>query len=201
MVVDDHAMVRIGLCEAVASAPNMLVVVEAANGLEAIGAYRKHKPDVVLMDLQMPEMDGVESTVQLRKEFPEAKIILLSIREGEEDVWRANQAGIKGYLPKSSPMEAVMSAIRQVFAGETSFSKEFITKIKIRAAKSDFTPREVDVLRLIVKGRCNKEIATDLAVSEGSVRLYVSRVLEKLGVVDRTQAAVKAIQSGLVHLD
>ena len=201
MVVDDHAMVRIGLCEAVASDPNMLVVAEAANGLEAIGAYRKHKPDVVLMDFQMPELDGVESTVQLRQEFPEAKIILLSIREGEEDVWRASQAGIKGYLPKSSPMKNVLQAIRQAYAGETSFPADIAAKIENRAGQSDFTPREVDVLRLIVRGRCNKEIATDLNVSEGSVRLYVSRVLEKLGVEDRTQAAVKAIKNGLVHLE
>jgi DNA-binding NarL/FixJ family response regulator len=201
LIVDDHAMVRIGLSEAVVSDPQMQVAAEAANGLEAITAYRKHQPDVVLMDYQMPELDGVNSTVRLRGIFPEAKVILLSIREGEEDIWRATQAGVKGYLPKSSPMKTVLEAIREVHAGKNYFPAKIADKIKNRTSQSDLTPREVDILRLIVQGRSNKEISTALNVSDGSVRLYVSRVLEKLDVADRTQAAVKAIKSGLVHFD
>jgi two-component system NarL family response regulator len=201
LIVDDHAMVRIGLSEAVVSDPHMTVAAEAGNGLEAIAAYRKHRPDVVLMDFQMPELDGVETTIRLLQEFSDARIILLSIREGEEDIWRATQSGVKGYLPKSSPMKVVLQAVNQVHAGQTYFPPEIAAKIEKHSGQADFTARDLDVLRLIVQGRCNKEISSDLDISEGSVRLYVSRVLEKLGVADRTQAAVKAIKSGLVHLD
>lgn len=201
LIVDDHAMVRLGLSEAVASEPDMLVAAEASDGLEALEAYRQHTPDVVLMDFEMPRLDGVETTLRLHEIFPEARVVLLSIHKGEEDIWRATQAGVKGYLPKASTMKEVLSAIRRVHAGATCFPPEIAAKIEQRANRSDLTPRELDVLRLIVEGRCNKEIGSALDVSDGNVRFYVSRVLAKLGVADRTQAAVKAIHSGLVHLD
>ncbi|MEI7533093.1 MAG: response regulator transcription factor [Verrucomicrobiae bacterium] len=200
LIVDDHAMVRIGLIEAVTAVSDMQVTGEAANGLAAIKLYRKERADVILMDYQMPELDGVETTIQLRESFPDAKVILLSIREGEEDIWRATQAGVKGYLPKSSSMRQVLTAIRQVHAGQNSFPPEIENKIMQRSNRSDMTERELDVLHLLVAGKCNKEISTALNLSDGSVRLYVSRVLLRLDVKDRTQAAVKAIQSGLVHL-
>ena len=200
LIVDDHAMVRIGLSDAVAGEPGMLAAGESSNGLEAIEDYRKLKPDVVLMDYQMPGLDGAQTTVRLLEAFPVALVILLSIREGEEDIWRAKQAGVKGYLLKSSPMKEVLRAIRQVHEGQTYFMPEIAAKIENRSIRGDLTAREADVLRLIVEGRCNKEISTLLSISESNVRLYVSRVLAKIGVADRTQAAVKAIHSGLVHL-
>ena len=194
-------MVRVGLSEAVGGEQDMQVVDEAGSGFEAMERYRKHAADVVLMDYQMPGKDGVETTQQMLKDFPDAKIILLSVREGEEDIWRAIQSGIMGYLFKSSTMKEVLGAIRQVHSGSRCFSPEVEAKIKLRSTRPDLTPRELDVLRAIVEGRCNKEICTSLDISEGNVRLYVSRVLSKLGVADRTQAAVKAIQTGIVHLE
>lgn len=194
-------MVRVGLGEAVSGEPDMQVIDEAGSGMEALERYRKHAADVVLMDYQMPGKDGVETAHQMLHDFPDAKIILLSVREGEEDIWRATQAGIKGYLLKSSTMREVLSAIRQVHGGARCFSSEVEAKIQQRSTRPDLTPRELDVLRAIVEGRCNKEICTSLDISEGNVRLYVSRVLSKLGVADRTQAAVKAIQAGIVHLE
>jgi DNA-binding NarL/FixJ family response regulator len=194
-------MVRMGLTEAVGSQPDLSVVGEASHGLEALEICRRQRPDVVLMDYQMPHLDGVDTARQLLAERPELRIILLSIREGVEDIWRAAQAGVHAYLPKSSSTREVVAAIRTVDGGSTYFPPSIAARLKERASRPDFTPREMDVLRLIVQGSCNKEIATGLDVSDSNVRLYVSRVLAKLGVADRTQAAVKAIRSGLVHLE
>ena len=165
LVVDDHAMVRMGLNEAIAAEPDMQLAGEAADGFEAIEQYQKNQPHVVLMDYQMPNLDGVQATAQLRKKFPEASIVLLSIREGQEDIWRAHQAGVRGYLPKSAPMNEVLAAVRQVHAGKDYFPPEITAKIKLRAGQSGLTSREADVLRLIVGGKCNKEISTLLDLS------------------------------------
>ncbi len=200
LIVDDHAMVRIGLSEAVRSQRDMEVVAEACDGEEALRCYERTQPDIVLMDYQMPRMDGVEATSKLRESSADAKVILLSILGGEEDVWRAVKAGVSGYLPKSAPMKEIIAAIRQVHSGDTYYAAEIASKLDHRGKRLDMTAREMDVLKLIVGGSCNKEIADALEVSEGNVRLYVSRVLAKLGVADRTQAAVKAIKSGLIHL-
>ena len=201
LVVDDHPMVRIGLLESIGSTPDLEVVGEAPNGATAIEIFKKKNPNVVLMDFQMPGLNGVETTDILREEFPEARVILLSIYEGEEDIWRAAQAGVMGYLPKSSEMKEILDAIRKVAGGETAFPEQILSKLNERRTRSDFTPRELEVLQLIVAGRSNKEISYELKVSDGLVRLYVSRVLTRLGVLDRTQAAVQAIQRGLVHLN
>jgi len=201
LIVDDHHMVRIGLVESISATRDLVVASEAVNGTLAIEKFRRHLPDVVLMDFQLPGMNGTECTAKLRLEFPEARVVMLSICEGEEDIWRAAQAGVMGYLPKSLEMKEILAAIRQVAEGKTCFPSSILAKLDARRTRTDMTDRELAVLRLIVAGRSNKEIATDLSVSDGLVRLYVSRVLERLGVHDRTQAAVKAIQIGLVHLE
>ena len=201
MIVDDHAMVRLGLSEAVSAESDMVVAAEASCGTEAVELYVKHQPDVVLMDFQMPDVNGIEATEQILESFPAARVILLSIYQGEEDIWRAKQTGVKGYLPKSATMSEVLSAIRDVYAGDLYFHPSIAAKLEKRSARADLTSREVDVLRLIVGGRSNKEMASELSISDGNVRLYVSRLLAKLGAVDRTQLAVKAIQCGLIHLE
>ena len=200
LIVDDHQLVRIGLAESIVATDDLEAVGEAANGEQALEKYRLLRPDVVIMDYQMPRMNGAETTANLRQEFPTAAVIILSVYEGEEDIWRAAQAGASGYLPKSVEMPEILTAIRHVAAGDTYFPVNILAKLDERRSRADLTPREMEVLRLIVAGRSNKEIAATLHVSDGWVRLYVSRVLAQLQVTDRTQAAVQAIQRGLVHL-
>ena len=200
LIVDDHQLVRIGLSESILTTDDLEAVGEAANGEQALEKYRQCRPDVVIMDYQMPRKNGAETTVALRQEFPTAAVIILSVYEGEEDIWRAAQAGAMGYLPKSVEMPEILTAIRHVASGDTYFPVTILAKLDERRSRADLTPRELEVLRLIVAGRSNKEIAATLHVSDGWVRLYVSRVLAQLQVTDRTQAAVQAIQRGLVHL-
>ena len=200
LIVDDHQLVRIGLSESIVATDDLEAAGEAANGEQALEKYRQCRPNVVVMDYQMPRKNGAETTALLRQEFPDAAVIILSVYEGEEDIWRAAQAGAMGYLPKSVEMSEILTAIRHVANGDTYFPVTILAKLDERRSRADLTPRELEVLRLIVAGRSNKEIASTLHVSDGWVRLYVSRVLAQLQVTDRTQAAVQAIQRGLVHL-
>ena len=201
LIVDDHAMVRFALAEAIAGETDLTLVAEAANGTEALALYRKHQPDVVTMDFQLPGADGAESTAKLRAEFPDARVVLLSVFEGEEDIWRAVQAGALGYVPKSAEIAEVLEGIRELAAGREYFPAAIAARLTARRARGTLTPRELQVLREIVAGRSNKEIATALHLSEAAVKLYISNTLAKLGVADRTQAAIQAIRRGIVHLD
>lgn len=201
LIVDDHHMVRIGLTNTVGSDDGLVVVGDAANGTQAIEKFRQQHPQVVLMDFQMPGMKGAETTAKLREEFPGACVILLSVYQRQEDIWQAVKAGVMGYLPKSVEANELRSAIRQVAGGKTCFPPDIVAKIDERRIRSDLSNREMEVLRLIVAGRCNKEIATDLNISESRVRFCVSHILDRLGAMDRTQAAVEAIHRGLVDLE
>lgn len=201
LIVDDHAMMRLGLAEAVAGERDMTLVGEASNGAQALELYRKLSPDVVTMDFQMPGADGAESTIRLRAEFPEAKVVLLSVFEGEEIIWRAVQAGASAYVLKSAEIEDVLEAIRHVMAGDTYFPAAIASKLAARETRAALTPRELQVLRHIVGGLINKEIAAALGMSEATVKLHISNTLSKLGVADRTQAAIVAVQRGIVQLD
>lgn len=201
LIVDDHAMMRLGLSEAITGERDMTLVAEAVNGPQAIELYRKHEPDVVTMDFQLPGPDGAESTAQLRAAFPDARIVLLSVFEGEEDIWRAVEAGAMGYVSKSAEIEEVLEAIRNVFAGESYFPAAIAKKLAARRNRDTLTSRELEVLRHIVAGLSNKEIVTALNMSEGTVKLHISNTLAKLHVADRTQAAIVAVQRGIVHLD
>ena len=201
LIVDDHYMVRIGLANTVGLDPDLTVVGEAAQGVEALEQFRKLKPDVVLMDFQMPGMSGAETTSKLRAEFPEARVLLLSVSQREEDIWQAVQAGVMGYLLKSVEANELLTAIREVADGGTCFPPAIAAKVDERRTRPDLSQREVDVLRLIIAGKSNKEISTQLDISESRVRFCVSHILGRLGVIDRTQAAVAAIQRGLINLE
>jgi DNA-binding NarL/FixJ family response regulator len=201
LIVDDHAMMRLGLAEAIAGEADMALSGEAANGTQAIERYRQHRPDVVTMDFQMPGLNGAETITQLRAEFPDARVVVLSVFEGEEDIWRAVQAGAAGYVLKSAEVEEVLEAIRHVMKGGTYFPAAVAAKLSARRNRDTLTPRELQVLRHIVAGLSNKEIAAALNMSEATVKLHISNTLSKLHVADRTQAAIVAVQRGIVHLD
>ncbi len=194
-------MMRLGLAEAVSGERDMALAGEASNGGQAVEAYREFQPDVVTMDFQMPGMDGAEATARLRGEFPEARVVILSVFEGEEDIWRAVQAGAMGYVLKSAEVEDILEAIRHVVAGDTYFPPAIAAKLADRKTRDTLTTRESQVLRHVVAGLSNKEIASTMRTSEATVKLHISNTLAKLGVADRTQAAIVAVQRGIVHLD
>lgn len=201
LVVDDNALLRIGLAEAISREADMELAGEAANGKEALIKYRELKPDVVVMDYRMPVEDGVEGTRNIVEEFPDAKIVLLSVYEGEEDIWNAWNAGVRGYLSKSEAAENFMEAVRAVAKGDTCFPEGIAQKLEARQGRNSLTRREMQVLQCIVDGHTNKEIEGKLDISEGTVKLHVRNMLEKLEVSDRTQAAVKAMKNGIIHVE
>lgn len=201
MVVDDHFVVRVGLRGSIDLETDMTVTWEASNGEQAIALYRKHQPDLVLMDLKLPDLTGIEITRAIRNEFPNAAIIILSTHEGEEDIYQAFQAGAKGYLVKTTAREELMGAIRAAAVGERYISPAIGARLAERMARTDLTARELQVLGLIAKGKSNKEIAAELFIAEVTVKLHVGHLLNKLGVHDRTQAATTALQRGIIHLD
>jgi DNA-binding NarL/FixJ family response regulator len=200
LIVDDHFVVRIGLTSALNLEPDMEVVAEAKSGDDAVAAYRTHRPDVVVMDYQLPGLTGAEATAAIRAEFPDARVIVLSVYKGEEDVHRAVQAGASGYLPKSSEPHELIEAIRVVARGRRYFPAAINEALETRAARTELSDREREVLEAIVRGRSNKEIAISLGISENTVKVHTTRVFEKLGVADRLEAATAAIQRGIVHL-
>jgi two-component system NarL family response regulator len=201
LIVDDHFMARLGLTVPINGEPDMCVVAEAEDATEALIQFRKHKPDVVTMDYRLPGKSGAEAVISIRGEFPAARIIMLSAYEGEEDVLRAAQAGVSGYLTKSASRADVLAAIRRVHAGEKAYAPAIAAKLKVQQRREPLIPREVEILRHIVEGRANKEIAAAMHLSEPLVKLHVRKVLEKLGAADRTRAATLAIERGIVHLD
>jgi two-component system NarL family response regulator len=182
--------------------PDMTVVGEAATGREAVAAYRAARPDVVLMDLRMPDMTGVEAIGAIRGEFPGARIIVLTTYDGDEDIYRGLQAGARAYLLKDAPRDDLLDAIRAVHAGQSRIPPAVAARLAERVlAGPELTARELEVLRGIVAGRSNKEIGAALGISEGTVKAHVNSILGKLGVADRTQAVTTALQRGIVHLD
>jgi two-component system NarL family response regulator len=199
-VVEDHAVVRQGLIALLSSAPEIEVVGFAQNGQEAVDRYTSLKPDVTLMDLQMPMVSGVEAIQQIRRSAPAARFIVLTTFDGDEDIYRAMQAGAKGYLLKGMDMEELVEAIRAVDAGRGRIPSVIAEKLAQRVGSEELTSREVEVLERIVAGRANKEIAADLHISEATVKSHVNSLLGKLGVADRTHAAVLALQRGIVRL-
>jgi DNA-binding NarL/FixJ family response regulator len=200
MVIDDQAVVRQGFVSLINTVLDMEVVAEGINGQQAIDLYRQHKPDVTLIDLRMPVVGGVEAITAIRREFPEARLIVLTTYDGDEDIYRSLQAGAKGYLLKDMFFEELETAIRTVHAGARRIPAAIAERLAERMAGSSLTARELEVLELIVRGQSNKEIGSSLRISEATVKSHVNSVLSKLGVTDRTQAATTALQRGLVHL-
>jgi DNA-binding NarL/FixJ family response regulator len=201
MVVDDHHIVRQGLVALIGTLPDMKVVAQASDGSEAVDLYRAHRPDITLMDLRLPKQNGVEAITHIREEFPSARIIVLTTFDGDEDIYRALQAGAKGYLLKGMNADELTDAIRTVHGGKSRIPAIVAERLAERMGGPSLTGRELDVLKRIVGGRSNKEIASDLFISEATVKTHINSILSKLGVNDRTQAATTALQRGIVHLD
>lgn len=194
-------MLRLALKEALAGEQFLEWAGEAIDGASALEAYRELQPDVVTLDYRLPDIDGVEVAQNILAEFPHARLVMISIFEGEEDVWRATQAGVQGYLSKSVEISEMLNAIRRVAANEYYLPPDIEKKLEARQGRKSLTDREMQVLKLIVFGRSNKEIMDDLKLSEGTVKLHISNMLSKLQVQDRTQAAIFAVKSGIIHLD
>jgi two-component system NarL family response regulator len=201
LIADDHPVVREGLAAMIERRTDMTVVAEASHGQEAVALFHQHQPDVVLMDLRMPEMDGVEAILTIREQTPEARVIVLTTYDTDEDIYRALRAGAKAYLLKDTPREELLDTIRAVSAGRTRVPSDVAAKLVERVSSEALTVREGEVLRLIVAGNSNREIATLLYISEGTVKTHVNHILMKLGVSDRTQAVTTALKRGLVALD
>ena len=199
LVVDDHHVVRQGLVALLRVMPEIEIVGEASDGLQAIELHRSLQPDITLMDLQLPNLGGVAAITRIKAETPTARFIVLTTFDGDEDIFRALQAGAKAYLLKGMTIDDLLSTIRLVHAGKTRISPAIAEKLAERMGTQDLTARELAVLERIVAGRANKEIASDLAISEATVKTHVNNLLSKLGVSDRTNAATVAIQRGLVH--
>ncbi len=200
MVVEDHQVVRQGLVALLNTVSDMTVVAEASDGRQAIELFRQHRPDVTLMDLRLPKLSGVEAVTEIRREAPAARIVVLTTFDGDEDIYRALQAGARAYLLKGMSGEELMEAIRAVHAGKSRIPPVVAERLAERMGGPALTTREVDVLKLIVAGRSNKEIGGDLTISEATVKTHVNSILSKLNVNDRTQAATTALQRGIVHL-
>jgi DNA-binding NarL/FixJ family response regulator len=201
LLVEDHHIVRQGLAALLKTVPGFAVTAEASDGEEAVELFRKHQPDVTLMDLRLPKMNGVEAIGHIRGEFPTARIIVLTTFDGDEDIYRAMQAGAKGYLLKGMDLNELTEAVKIVHSGKSRIPSRVAEKLAERMSGASLTARELEVLQLIVAGKSNKDIGNALFISEATVKTHVNSLLSKMGVEDRTQAATTALQRGIVHLD
>ena len=200
LVAEDHLVARVGVSTIVNMQPDMTVVAEASNGQQAVELFRKHRPDVTLLDLRMPGMGGVEAATAIRAEFPTARMIALTTYGGDEDIRRALAAGVLAYLTKDVLHDELLKAIRAVNEGRTYLPAAVAAALVAQLPRPDLSAREVQVLELIVQGLANKQIAYTLNIAEHTAKNHVKNILSKLGVQDRTQAATAAIQRGIIHL-
>jgi DNA-binding NarL/FixJ family response regulator len=198
LTADDHVLLRKGIAAIIASQPDMSLVAEASNGREAVDQYRKHRPDITLMDLQMPEMNGLDAVIAIRAEFPDARIIMLTTYAGDVQVLRAMKVGARGYLLKTLLDKELLETIRAVHAGRKVLSAEASYELAEHATSDALTPAEIDVLRLIAAGHANKQIAAQLSITEDTVKGRVKNILAKLGANDRTHAAMIGIKRGII---
>jgi len=199
MVIDDQAVVRQGFVSLISTVSDMEIVATGSNGREAVELFREHQPDITLIDLRMPVMSGVEAITEIRREFAGARIIVLTTYDGDEDIYRSVQAGAQGYLLKDMFFEELENAIRKVHGGARLIPGSVAERLAARMSSSELTSRELEVLKQIVDGKSNKEIAGELSISEATVKSHINNILSKLGVSDRTQAATRALQRGIVH--
>ncbi len=200
LCVDDHPLVRKGIASILANEPDMVLVAEANNGREAVSLFKEHKPDVTLMDLRMPEIDGTSATRMIRQEAPDARIIALTSYDGDQDIYRALEAGVRGYILKEMVHTEVVRAIRTVHSGKRLMPQEVAERLSEYFPQVALTPREVEVLGCVAKGMANKEIATRLGTASGTVKMHIQNILAKLGASDRTHAVTIAMERGILHL-
>jgi DNA-binding NarL/FixJ family response regulator len=200
LTVDDHALLRRGIAALIGAEPDMKLVAEASNGQEAIAEFKKHRPDVTLMDLQMPGMSGIECIIAIRGDFPNARIIILTTYPGDVQVVRALKAGARGYLLKGRVNRDLPEAIRAVHSGQKRIPTEVALELAEHTAEDDLSTREIAVLRLIAAGNANKEIANRLGITEETVKSHVTNILAKLHANDRTHAVTTALKRGIMEL-
>lgn len=198
--VDDHPMLREGVAAIINNQPDMEMVAQAATGSEAIQMFRQHQPDVTLMDLRLPDMTGIDATIAIRTEFPEARIIMLTTFEGDVDIRRSLEAGARGYMLKNMPPKDMVEIIRQVHAGKKRIPAEVAAHLAEYFGDDALTGREVDVLRHVASGNRNRDIAERLFISEETVKVHIKHIMEKLGASDRTQAVAIAVRRGIIQL-
>jgi len=201
LCVDDHPVVRAGLMAIIGTQSDMTVVDEAGDGQTAVAKYRQHQPDVVVMDLRMPGLGGVEATARMRSEFPATRIIVLTTYEGDENIHRALEAGAQAYLLKDMVRTELLQTIREVHAGQRHISPTVAARLAEHMPRVPLSERELQVLKLVAKGLRNKEIGAALNIADDTVKIHVKNIFGKLNVIDRTQAVVNASQRGIIHLD
>src|SRR5450759_4574792 len=201
MLVDDHPAFRKGMAALIESEPDLRVVAQTGDGREAIRIYREIEPDVVLMDLRLPGMGGVEAIMAIRKESPDARVIVLTTFDTDEDIYRAIQSGAKSFLLKDTPDDELSATIRAVHAGRQVLPPKVADRLAVRQQRADMSEREMEVLQMLSKRPSNKESSSSLVVSEDTVKAHLKHLFGKLGVHDRTEAAISAIRHGSVHLD
>ena len=200
LIADDHYIVRMGLIALMHTEPDLQVVAEAADGVQALELFRRHNPDLALLDMRMPVKNGIETTKEIRNRFPNARVLILTAFDGDEEIHQALQAGAQGYVLKSSTGEKLVPAVRAVAAGQRWVPKEVANRLTARDLFEELTPREVQVLEQLAQGLANKEIADVLKITEYTVKDHLKSILEKLRVADRTQAVTAAIHRGIIHL-
>jgi len=200
LVVDDHFIVRMGLVALVSTEPDMEVVAEAADGAQAVELFGKRRPDLVLMDIRMPIKDGIQATAEIRKKFADARVLMLTTFDGDEDIHKALQAGAQGYIFKDSTDDKLIPALRAVAAGQRWIPEDVASRLAARNRFEELTPREVQVLQYLAKGLANKEVAEVLNISEHTAKDHAKNIIGKLRVADRTEAVTAAIQRGIIHL-
>ena len=200
LTVDDHPLLRKGIAALVNGEPDLKLVAEASNGNEAVDAFRSHRPDVTLMDLQMPEVDGIDAIDRIRREFPEARIIVLTTYSGDTQVLRALKAGARGYILKGHVHKELLDAIRAVHTGQKRIPAEIAAQLADHATDDPLTEREIDVLKLVAAGNANKQIADRLSIGEATVKSHVSNILSKLGANDRSHAVTIGLKRGIIEL-
>jgi DNA-binding NarL/FixJ family response regulator len=198
--VDDHPLLREGIAVIINSQPDMVLVSQAANGAEAIQQFRQHKPDVTLMDLRLPDLNGIDVMIAIRAEFPEARIIMLTTFEGDVEIQRALEAGARGYLLKNMPPSELAQVIRQVHAGKKRIPPEIAAHLAEHMSDDSLTAREVEVLQQIAGGNRNRDIGELLHISEETVKVHIKHIMDKLGAKDRTQAIAIAVRRGIIQL-
>jgi two-component system NarL family response regulator len=201
LVVDDHALLRTGVANIISQEPDLHVVAEASNGIEALAAFERYRPDVTLLDLRMPEMEGVEVVRQIRARDPQARVIVLTTYDTDDDIQRALKAGAKAYILKDIAAEALIACIHDVLAGKTYLAPAAAARLAEGMTRVQLTPRELTTLRLMADGQANKEIASTLGISERTVKTHLGHLFEKLGVTSRTEAIRVASRRGLVRMD
>lgn len=201
MIADDHPVVREGLAALINRQEGMAVVAEASDGVEAVGTFHQCAPDVCMVDLRMPKMNGIQVVSAIREKVPDARIVILSTYDGDENVYQSLRAGAKGYLRKDASRDSLVECIHSVYEGKSWVPPSMALKLADRVSESELSPRELEVLQLMVNGKTNKEIGASLGIGEGTVKIHVNHLLKKLAVRGRTEAINTALKRGIVYLE